>query len=81
MTLLAASLCAAAFLRAPWSWIGGLLYIAYDTWLLSTLVSSSRRAVAGAPPAEPLPARRAPAGDRDPDRYRPPLTSSSAPVV
>lgn len=44
--LLAVALCAAAALDAPWSWIVGLLYLAYDTWLLLTLVSSSRRAVA-----------------------------------
>ncbi len=52
--LLAVALCAAAALDAPWSWIVGLLYIAYDTWLLFTLVSSSRRAV-----ADELPAMRA----------------------
>jgi cellulose synthase/poly-beta-1,6-N-acetylglucosamine synthase-like glycosyltransferase len=49
--LLAAALCAAAALDAPWSWIVGLLYIAYDTWLLLTLVSSSRQAVADEFPA------------------------------
>lgn len=45
--LLVAVLAAGFLLPSPWSWSIGFLYIAYDTWLLSYMVRSSRRAVAG----------------------------------
>ena len=44
-TLLVASLLAAATLTGPLAWTVGLVYIAYDTWLLSTMVRASRRAI------------------------------------
>jgi cellulose synthase/poly-beta-1,6-N-acetylglucosamine synthase-like glycosyltransferase len=43
--LLALVLCAAFVLPPPWSWAVGLVYIAYDTWLLSGMVVASRRAL------------------------------------
>ena len=60
VALLVASLFAAVSLSGPLSWTVGLVYICYDTWLLSTMVRSSRRAIlaqlAAAPaPAGPLP--------------------------
>ena len=58
--LLVASLFAAVSLTGPLSWTVGLLYICYDTWLLSTLVRMSRGAILEqlrpkAAPAAPLP--------------------------
>ena len=43
--LLVASLFAAAALTGPLAWAVGLIYICYDTWLLSTMVRTSRRAI------------------------------------
>ena len=43
--LLVATLVAAFVLPVPWAWSIGFLYILYDTWLLATMVRSSRRAV------------------------------------
>ncbi len=43
--LLVATLVAAFVLPVPWAWSIGFVYILYDTWLLATMVRSSRRAV------------------------------------
>jgi cellulose synthase/poly-beta-1,6-N-acetylglucosamine synthase-like glycosyltransferase len=43
--LLIASLLAAVSLAGPLSWAVGLIYICYDTWLLSYMVRTSRRAI------------------------------------
>jgi cellulose synthase/poly-beta-1,6-N-acetylglucosamine synthase-like glycosyltransferase len=47
----------------PWSWAVGLVYIAYDTWLLSSMVLASRRALraeeAIVPASSPRPLRLA----------------------
>src|SRR5262245_5471696 len=46
--LLFAALLLALVFNGPVSWAVGLLYIGYDTWLLSHMVRASRRAVAAA---------------------------------
>lgn len=43
--LLVATLVAGFFLPVPWAWSIGFVYILYDTWLLGTMVRSSRKAV------------------------------------
>lgn len=43
--LLLASLFAALALTGPLAWSVGLIYIAYDSWLLTTMVRLSRRAI------------------------------------
>lgn len=43
--LLIAALAAGFLLPLPWAWSIGFIYILYDTWLLGTMVRSSRRAV------------------------------------
>lgn len=45
-TVLLVVLVIGAFLFPPgWGWTVGLVYIAYDTWLLGTMVRASRRAI------------------------------------
>jgi cellulose synthase/poly-beta-1,6-N-acetylglucosamine synthase-like glycosyltransferase len=43
--LLVAAVLAAFFGRGPWAWSVGVVYIAYDTWLLSHMVRASRRSI------------------------------------
>ena len=44
--LLLLTVIGAAFVGSgPWAWAVGLVYIAYDTWLLGFMVSSSQRAI------------------------------------
>lgn len=43
--VLVATLVAGFVLPVPWAWSIGFVYILYDTWLLATMVRSSRRAV------------------------------------
>jgi cellulose synthase/poly-beta-1,6-N-acetylglucosamine synthase-like glycosyltransferase len=43
--LLLAAVLAAFFGRGPWAWSIGVVYIAYDTWLLSHMVRASRRSI------------------------------------
>ncbi len=44
--LLLAALVAAVSLTGPLSWVVGIIYICYDTWLLGHMVRTSRRAIA-----------------------------------
>ncbi|MBS2025240.1 MAG: glycosyltransferase [Deltaproteobacteria bacterium] len=47
---------AAAFLATgPWAWAVGLVYIAYDTWLLSSMVRASRLALGELMAPRPVP--------------------------
>jgi cellulose synthase/poly-beta-1,6-N-acetylglucosamine synthase-like glycosyltransferase len=48
-TLLILVLVAAFVMPPPWSWAVGLVYIAYDTWLLSSMVIASHRALSAVP--------------------------------
>jgi cellulose synthase/poly-beta-1,6-N-acetylglucosamine synthase-like glycosyltransferase len=59
--LLVAALLAAVSLTGPFSWVVGLIYICYDTWLLGHMVRSSRRAIGEqlAQPVVPLAATAA----------------------
>lgn len=45
LALLLLSLVAGVAFPGPWAWLAGLIYIAYDTWLLAYMVIASRRAV------------------------------------
>src|SRR5438046_9528465 len=54
--LLVTSLFAAAALTGPFAWAVGIIYICYDTWLLSHMVRASRRAI-HEQPAGPVTAR------------------------
>lgn len=53
LALLLAVVAAAFLLPQPWSWLVGISYIAYESWLTGRLFASSRRAVldAAAPSA------------------------------
>jgi cellulose synthase/poly-beta-1,6-N-acetylglucosamine synthase-like glycosyltransferase len=57
--LLFAALIAAVSLTGPLSWIVGIVYICYDTWLLGHMVRTSRRAIA-ADLAQPAPTATTP---------------------
>jgi cellulose synthase/poly-beta-1,6-N-acetylglucosamine synthase-like glycosyltransferase len=50
--LLVTVLVAAWVMPPPWSWAVGLVYIGYDTWLLSTMVLASRQALRKTSPVE-----------------------------
>lgn len=52
--LLVAALAAGFLLPLPWAWSIGFVYILYDTWLLGTMVRTSRRAVLDAGTAPPV---------------------------
>jgi cellulose synthase/poly-beta-1,6-N-acetylglucosamine synthase-like glycosyltransferase len=45
LLLLLAVMAAAFLLPQPWSWLVGIAYIAYESWLTGRLFASSRRAV------------------------------------
>ncbi len=53
LTLLVVVAAAAFLLPQPWSWLVGLTYIVYESWLTGGLFASSRRAVL-APPMAPV---------------------------
>src|SRR5262245_35218859 len=52
--VLAVALIAALFASGPLAWAVGIIYVAYDTWLLGHMVLGSRLAIAG-PRAAPGP--------------------------
>lgn len=50
LTLLLVVVAAAFLLPQPWSWLVGITYVAYESWLTGRLFASSRRAVLTATP-------------------------------
>jgi hypothetical protein len=48
LALLLVVAAAAFLLPQPWSWLVGITYVAYESWLTGRLFASSRRAVLGA---------------------------------
>jgi cellulose synthase/poly-beta-1,6-N-acetylglucosamine synthase-like glycosyltransferase len=51
LTLLLAVAAAAFLLPQPWSWLVGITYVIYESWLTGRLFASSRRAVLTATPS------------------------------
>lgn len=52
LTLLLAVAAAAFLLPQPWSWLVGITYVIYESWLTGRLFASSRRAVLTTTPSE-----------------------------